>query len=179
MTDTTTLNAFILPSQHRPGTDLVSKLILCHPSVRNIIVNAVLDFEACPQYVDRSTEWPIGRCLDVLYAPIEVTISLSPVLPSILATIQNQQLQKTQQTIQHLTQTTQQSNNDSIPLDGILPGGRLYHFIQYWKKVTIQSWPISVVETDYRLQFDRMPTPWRTKPLRMNIEDQLAVDLAL
>ncbi|KAI9485548.1 MAG: hypothetical protein EXX96DRAFT_613418 [Benjaminiella poitrasii] len=84
MTDTTTLNAFILPSQHRHGTDLMSKLILRHPSVRNIIVNAVLDSEACPQYVDRPTEWPNGRCSDVLYAPIKVTISLPPVLVEML-----------------------------------------------------------------------------------------------
>ncbi|RCI00723.1 hypothetical protein CU097_015470 [Rhizopus azygosporus] len=90
----TTLNAFILPSQHRPGTDLVSKLILRHPSVRNIIVNAVLGSEVCSQYADRSTEWPSGRCSDVLFASIEVTISLPPVLVEVQNTIDLKLIQR-------------------------------------------------------------------------------------
>lgn len=35
------------------------------------------------------------------------------------------------------------------------------------------------METGYQLQFEHTPTPWRTKPLRLNTEDQVAVDLAV
>ncbi|CEG66731.1 hypothetical protein RMATCC62417_03259 [Rhizopus microsporus] len=73
----------------------MSKLVLRHPFVRNIIVNAVLGSEASSQYVDRSTEWPSGRCSDVLFAPIEVTISLPPVLVEVQNTIDLKFIQRT------------------------------------------------------------------------------------
>ncbi|KAI8378879.1 hypothetical protein EDC96DRAFT_561634 [Choanephora cucurbitarum] len=86
MTDITP-NAFILPSQHRPGTDLMSKLILRHSAIRSLIVEAVLGPDVCTQYANRSTEWPSGQCSDVLFAPIEVTASLPPILVEVQNTI--------------------------------------------------------------------------------------------
>ncbi|EIE76860.1 hypothetical protein RO3G_01564 [Rhizopus delemar RA 99-880] len=93
--NTTTLNAFILPFEHRSGADLMSKLILRHPPVRNIICFNNIGSETCSQYVDRSTEWPSGRCSDVLFAPIEVTISLPSVLVEARNTIDLKFIQRT------------------------------------------------------------------------------------
>ncbi|KAG1445983.1 hypothetical protein G6F46_006738 [Rhizopus delemar] len=76
----------------------MSKLILRHPPVRNIIVSACFNnigSETCSQYVDRSTEWPSGRCSDVLFAPIEVTISLPSVLVEARNTIDLKFIQRT------------------------------------------------------------------------------------
>lgn len=41
----------------------------------------------------------------------------------------------------------------SIPLDGIPPGGRLQRFGQNWEKMTKHSWPKSVIQEGYRIQF--------------------------
>ncbi|KAG1049083.1 hypothetical protein G6F43_008573 [Rhizopus delemar] len=85
-------------SEHRPGAGLKSKLILRYPPVRNIIVSAYFNnigSETCSQYVDRSTEWPSGRCSNVLFAPIEVTISLPSVLVEARNTIDLKFIQRT------------------------------------------------------------------------------------
>lgn len=34
----------------------------------------------------------------------------------------------------------------TIPEDGILPGGRLTHFLKNWKKITSHPWPLQIVE---------------------------------
>ncbi|KAG2236264.1 hypothetical protein INT48_008624 [Thamnidium elegans] len=94
--------------------------------------------------------------------------------------IQPQQYTTNQQTIQHRSTSTQQQStyiqphptssqqtSYSIPQDGILPGGRLQHFLSNWEKMTSQPWPIS------------NPYPWRTKPLKMTSDDQLAADQAV
>lgn len=45
--------------------------------------------------------------------------------------------------------------------------------------MTSQIWPISFVETGYRLQFERYPLPWRVKPLNMDAADELPADQAV
>ncbi|OBZ82374.1 hypothetical protein A0J61_09577 [Choanephora cucurbitarum] len=65
----------------------MSKLILRHSVIPSIIVEAVLRSDICPQYTDRSTEWPNGQCSDVLFATVEVTAFLPPVLVEVQNTI--------------------------------------------------------------------------------------------
>lgn len=38
--------------------------------------------------------------------------------------------------------TSPQSSNYNIPQDVILPGGRLQHFYNNWKKITTHNWPL-------------------------------------
>ena len=91
-----------------------------------------------------------------------------------LALIQHQQQLEL---IQH--QPTKQQQNYSIPEDRILPGGRLTHFLQNWKKIITQTWPLSVIQHGYQLQFIKKPSPWRIKKINHSPADQLAVDTAV
>lgn len=74
---------------------------------------------------------------------------------------------------------TSSSQNYSVPTDGILPGGRLRKFIQYWKQATSHPWPLSVIQEGYKIQFIRRPIPWRNKTKRISQEDQLHVNEAI
>ncbi|KAG0734507.1 hypothetical protein G6F62_012036 [Rhizopus arrhizus] len=42
-------------------------------------------------------------------------------------------------------QKNQEQGHYNIPQYGIPPGGRLSHFIHNWKKITINQWPLSVI----------------------------------
>ncbi|CEP07322.1 hypothetical protein, partial, partial [Parasitella parasitica] len=87
--------------------------------------------------------------------------------------------------IQHPPQPTliqhqhQSQTHYTVPEDGILPGGRLTKFINNWKKITNQTWPLSVVQHGYQLQFVRKPSPWKVKKIHHSPADQLAVDAAV
>ncbi|KAG1041327.1 hypothetical protein G6F43_012107 [Rhizopus delemar] len=67
----------------------------------------------------------------------------------------------------------------SIPEDGIPPGSRLQHFIGNWKKMTTQTWPLSVIEDGYKIQFNSKPIPWTTKAYKLSESDQQAVNKAV
>lgn len=104
-TSTADLFSFTLPSKHKPGSDLMSKLILDDKRASNIIVNELIGMEpkifhsgviititncfvcilgqqAVNQYLSRPTEWPNQTKSDVLYtlAGSKSSVSLPPVL---------------------------------------------------------------------------------------------------
>lgn len=80
--------------------------------------------------------------------------------------------------IQHRQNSTINTHY-SVPMDGILPGGRLKHFLKNWTKITNHPWPLSVVENGYRLQFLKNPIPWKTNPLKSSLVEQSAIDTAV
>ncbi|CEP07113.1 hypothetical protein, partial, partial [Parasitella parasitica] len=60
-----------------------------------------------------------------------------------------------------------------------LPGGRLSHFFNNWKKITTHSWPLSVIRDGYQLQWATKPAPWKIKKMQHSPSDQQAVDAAI
>ncbi|KAG1043524.1 hypothetical protein G6F43_011634 [Rhizopus delemar] len=79
-------NDRLLPYHHRPGTDVISKLILTDKQVINVLSNVLVPEAAEDSYFPASTEFITGKKCDVLYAPRD---PLSSFLP-ILIEIQNQ-----------------------------------------------------------------------------------------
>lgn len=65
------------------------------------------------------------------------------------------------------------------PQDGIQPGGRLQHFMHQWKQQTTHSWSLSVISQGYQIQWDSPQKSWRHKTMRLSLEDQQAVDVAV
>ncbi|KAG1094569.1 hypothetical protein G6F42_018730 [Rhizopus arrhizus] len=86
-----------------------------------------------------------------------------------------------QQPIQQQQQQQQQPilQNYSIPLDGILPGGRLTHFQSKWEDITHHPWPLQIIKEGYRLQFTRTPIPWHLPRQTRTREDQEEVNFAV
>ncbi|KAG0943812.1 hypothetical protein G6F29_011592 [Rhizopus arrhizus] len=75
--------------------------------------------------------------------------------------------------------TTLNTQHYTTPMDGILPGGRLHHFLHSWKSITTHPWPISIIQHGYRIQFAKQPTPWKIQERRLSAEDQLHVNAAV
>ncbi|KAG1271251.1 hypothetical protein G6F66_013621 [Rhizopus arrhizus] len=72
-----------------------------------------------------------------------------------------------------------QNRHYEIPEDGILPGGRLQSFSQYWKSHINHPWPLAVIQEGYKIQWNSTPRSWRYHPMKpKSLEDRLAVDQA-
>lgn len=84
-----------------------------------------------------------------------------------------------QQPIQQQQQQQPILQNYSIPLDGILPGGRLTHFQSKWEDITHHPWPLQIIKEGYRLQFTRTPIPWHLPRQTRTREDQEEVNFAV
>ncbi|KAG1035717.1 hypothetical protein G6F43_013183 [Rhizopus delemar] len=73
-----------------------------------------------------------------------------------------------------------QDQHYEIPEDGILPGGRLQSFSQYWKSKIHHPWPLAVIQEGYQIQWNSNPHPWKYHPTKFKtLEDQLAVGQAV
>ncbi|KAG1054441.1 hypothetical protein G6F43_003553 [Rhizopus delemar] len=70
----------ILPYNHRPGTDLISKLVLNDTQVMNVLSKALVPEAAEDSYASAPTEFITGRKCDVLYAPRDPLSSFPPIL---------------------------------------------------------------------------------------------------
>ena len=78
-----------------------------------------------------------------------------------------------------LSQPRISQGNYEIPTDGILPGGRLQHFQNYWKQTFGETWATSVITTGYQIQWTSKPMPWRMRPLHLSTTDLKAADDAV
>lgn len=67
----------------------------------------------------------------------------------------------------------------SIPSDGILPGGRLSHFLHNWEALTSHRWPLSVIRDGYQIPLHKKPTPWKLKKVHLNSTEQEIVNEAI
>ncbi|KAI8094956.1 uncharacterized protein B0P05DRAFT_524105 [Gilbertella persicaria] len=74
--------SFQLPPKYAPGTDLMSKWMLNHELVVNLIVKSVIGEHAENEYNTKPTEWTNYTRSDVFYCPINraKTKTLPPVL---------------------------------------------------------------------------------------------------
>ncbi|KAG0738623.1 hypothetical protein G6F57_012065 [Rhizopus arrhizus] len=106
-------------------------------------------------------------------------INISPPTNTLIQHEQQPKLIRHQQQRKTIQTSTNQQKNYSIPEDGILPGGRLIHFANNWKKITSHSWPLSVIQSWYQLQFVKKPSPWKLKKIHHSPTDQMAVDAAI
>ena len=70
----------ILPYNHRPGTDLISKLVLTDTQVIIALLKALVPEAAEDSYVLVPTEFITGKKYDVLYAPSNPLSSFPPIL---------------------------------------------------------------------------------------------------
>lgn len=64
----------------------------------------------------------------------------------------------------------------SILVNGVPPRNRPQHFIENWKKMTTQTWPLSVIQDGYKIQFNSKPISWTTKTYKLSESDQQAVN---
>ncbi|KAK4520628.1 uncharacterized protein ATC70_006506 [Mucor velutinosus] len=86
MTDKQSLLTSIIPFTERPGTDKISKIILKHPFVKNIITVAILDVNG-DNYRVGDAEWPDGSRSDVLYEPLDRSLKQSPIIVEVQRTV--------------------------------------------------------------------------------------------
>ncbi|KAG1044977.1 hypothetical protein G6F43_011365 [Rhizopus delemar] len=99
-----------------------------------------------------------------------------PIINSVTKFIRNEEeTRKTTKNTKNILTTA----HYSIPEDGIPPGSRLQHFIGNWKKMTIQTWPLSVIQDGYKIQFNLTPILWTTKTYKTSESDQQAVNKAV
>ncbi|CEP13522.1 hypothetical protein [Parasitella parasitica] len=70
----------------RPGTDKISKVILKHPFVKNIITVAILDVDG-DNYRVGDAEWPDGSRPDILYEPSDRSLKQSPIIVEVQRTV--------------------------------------------------------------------------------------------
>ncbi|KAI7847639.1 hypothetical protein BDC45DRAFT_412762, partial [Circinella umbellata] len=75
-----------LPTKYKPGTDLMSKLMLDDKRINDIIVSQIIGEHASGQYVSRPTEWLDFTKSDVLYTPSTGRNSNS--MPPVLVEVQ-------------------------------------------------------------------------------------------
>lgn len=76
----------ILPYNHRPGTDLISKLVLTDTQVIIALSKALVPEAAEGNYVSAPMEFITNKKCDVLYAPHDPLSSF----PLVLVEVQNQ-----------------------------------------------------------------------------------------
>ncbi|KAG1167611.1 hypothetical protein G6F36_012488 [Rhizopus arrhizus] len=93
--------------------------------------------------------------------------------------ISTKQQQQTQQVVQYHNKNSTSNQHYAVPQDGILPGGRLTHFYNYWTQITSHQCPLSIVKEGYKIQFASHPTPWKLKSSNINPADQQAVNEAV
>ncbi|KAG1462143.1 hypothetical protein G6F46_009464 [Rhizopus delemar] len=93
--------------------------------------------------------------------------------------ISTKQQQQTQQVVQYHNKNFTSNQHYAVPQDGILPGGRLTHFYNYWTQITSHQCPLSIVKEGYKIQFASHPTPWKLKSSNINPADQQAVNEAV
>ncbi|KAI8096350.1 uncharacterized protein BX664DRAFT_382808 [Halteromyces radiatus] len=74
----------VLPWRHRPGTDMISKLVLQENSIINVVVEYLVGTRAKDKYRTNPTEWINGTRSDVL-----LTCDDDPSLPPVLIEVQH------------------------------------------------------------------------------------------
>jgi hypothetical protein len=83
------LASFEIPEEYRPGTDLISKIILKEEKVMNCIVEQVVGVQAIGSYSLGRCEWVNKTVSGVFYLP--KTNEYPPKYPPILIEIQDKQ----------------------------------------------------------------------------------------
>ncbi|KAG1461102.1 hypothetical protein G6F46_005944 [Rhizopus delemar] len=131
-----------------------------------------------------------GVCTD--HKPLEVirhtpndnchNPATEPIINSVTKFIRNEE--KTRKTTKNAKNTKTSKNipttaHYSIPEDKIPPGSRLQHFIESWKKMTTQTWSLSVIQDEYKIQFNSTLIPWTIKTYKMSESDQQAINKAV
>ncbi|KAG1526955.1 hypothetical protein G6F52_001971 [Rhizopus delemar] len=86
--------------------------------------------------------------------------------------------QRNQMAMIVFTSTPLSGSNDDVRryLNGVPPRNRPQHFIENWKKMTTQTWPLSVIQDGYKIQFNSKPISWTTKTYKLSESDQQAVN---
>jgi hypothetical protein len=70
-------------------------------------------------------------------------------------------------------------SNYTIPVDGILPEGRLNKFLSYWNSIANHSWLLPVIQHSYKVQFARQSTAWQNQIVYILQDDQQHVNQAI
>ncbi|KAG0745630.1 hypothetical protein G6F57_005410 [Rhizopus arrhizus] len=73
--------------------------------------------------------------------------------------------------IQYHNKNFASNQHYAIPQDGILPGGCLTHFYNYWTRITSHQWLLSIVKEEYKIQSASHPTSWKLKSSNTNPAD--------
>ncbi|CEP14887.1 hypothetical protein [Parasitella parasitica] len=77
---------FVIPYKHRPGTGLMTKLMLQDPRIMNIVLKTLIGPEVEDKYTSASCEWIDGRHADILYVPKTAAIEA---FPPVVVEVQN------------------------------------------------------------------------------------------
>ncbi|KAG1126590.1 hypothetical protein G6F42_007666 [Rhizopus arrhizus] len=73
-----------IPFSERPGSDQMSKFVLKHPDVKNIITRTLMDTSG-DAYRIGDAEWDHGLRSDVLYEPMHVSLDQPPIIVEVQA----------------------------------------------------------------------------------------------
>ena len=75
-----------IPFSERPGSDQMSKFVLKHPDVKNIITRTLMDTSG-DAYRIGDAEWDHGLRSDVLYEPMHVSLDQPPIIVEVQAMV--------------------------------------------------------------------------------------------
>ncbi|KAI9363318.1 hypothetical protein BD770DRAFT_381237 [Pilaira anomala] len=86
-TTETEILTFTLPKKHRPGTDLISKMVLKDKRTMEMILTTLIGEKVHNSYILGDGEWADRTKSDVLYVPATASKTLPPVLIEVQHTV--------------------------------------------------------------------------------------------
>ncbi|CEG69950.1 hypothetical protein RMATCC62417_05934 [Rhizopus microsporus] len=86
MTSQGDLLTWKIPFSERPGSDQMSKFVLKHSDVKNIITRTLMDTNG-DAYRIGDAEWDHGLRSDVVYEPMHVSLDQPPIIVEVQATV--------------------------------------------------------------------------------------------
>ncbi|CEP12604.1 hypothetical protein [Parasitella parasitica] len=86
MTSQGDLLTWKMPFSERPGSDLMSKFVLKHSDVKNIITRTLMDTNG-DAYRIGDAEWDHGLRSDIVYEPMDVSLDQPPIIVEVQATV--------------------------------------------------------------------------------------------